>query len=907
MADATPTAIRRLVRRNGSLQVIYLDALTGQEIPISQLGKYEVLSANTGKQTYDPQTGEFSQGNIMYPLTGDLNGSGQGGNATSGESTPTNSGSKTNSFGVGQSDQGTGLGDLPAGNLLGGIANAMGVGGDYTSTLPGQTNSELTKPSGGIGGVSSGSSTPVQRADQIIGSTPAQNRADQTSQNNDPVTSFLNDRDSRQSGFVGVNADQLNPEFATRMTALISAAEQATGSKVSITEGERSASTQAQYYANYIQKPVTYEGVTYRPKKVGGIAAAPGLSEHQLGAAMDISTNSPAYSWMVQHASEFGIEAGAKWGGSQNDPPHFELPSSEFNQLKSGKPIKELGAKLLQQYAPQLASQENGLAMTQTPDTLGTGHPANTQQVITPNSSGSPDDRQAANTTVSAIANVLQNMKNSVGDTTPISKPSWWDQSMSASVEPSVEQGSPTSWWNQANGGSFKANTVNQDNSKIDQAGTTQMPANVTPNVPQISGDGESLQLLGNPNFAAQVSNASAIPSSYQQTAPALGHVGTDTKVADLLANAKNNTVQPPKEDAAYMDALVQTINKAEGSPAYNELFGGKPIVLNAADHPNIKVPYNNGQSWSTAAGYGQFTNATWNDINSKYFNGQLNFSSEQDQQAAMVKLAEVRYNAATGRDLVSDLKSGDTSAIQNVFSNLSGTWASLPGGQQPQTTMTDIMNNYNSYLKQFQMANTTAAQISQPSLMNGGAFASPDIQPYKVGTAFAGNAVGATEASSGIAGLNDVGTGVSGVNTSGFSSPIGSKASTQTGGISGLPIVASGVSSPKNNSGTNTGGTGIAASPVVSSVGSSVSNNGGTGGNAGGQGTGGTGFNASSPTNTSVGSGVAGTQVSSSTPIGSASNKSTGGIAGVSGGSGVASSNTGSAYKLNGWGSSAF
>jgi LAS superfamily LD-carboxypeptidase LdcB len=73
------------------------------------------------------------------------------------------------------------------------------------------------------------------------------------------------------------------------MSNLISAAEAATGSQVQITSGYRTPEHQAQIYANYTQKPVTYGGKTYQPNGTSGIAARPGSSEHQSGTALDMT------------------------------------------------------------------------------------------------------------------------------------------------------------------------------------------------------------------------------------------------------------------------------------------------------------------------------------------------------------------------------------------------------------------------------------------------------------------------------------------------------------------------------------------------------------------------------------------------------------------------------------------
>lgn len=147
-------------------------------------------------------------------------------------------------------------------------------------------------------------------------------------------------------GGVGVNADKMNPEFANRLQALIQAAEQATGDKVSIFEGYRDPARSAQLRADYKGVPVKYDGKTYQPTPgMAGKyrAAAPGVSEHNTGMAVDIRAgknpdkypSGPAYEYMTKHAADFGLH----WFGS-SDPAHFEIPPSEYKSALAGTPLK---------------------------------------------------------------------------------------------------------------------------------------------------------------------------------------------------------------------------------------------------------------------------------------------------------------------------------------------------------------------------------------------------------------------------------------------------------------------------------------------------------------------------------------------------------------------------------------
>lgn len=150
----------------------------------------------------------------------------------------------------------------------------------------------------------------------------------------------------KPGGGVGVNADKLDPEFARRITALMQAAEQATGEKVSVFEGYRSPERSAQLSADYKGVPVTYGGKTYQPTpgmKGKYVAAAPMVSEHNRGMAVDVRAGpSPdeypsgaAYEYMVAHAAEYGLRnLGAK------DPAHFEIPPKEYAAVAQGTPLQ---------------------------------------------------------------------------------------------------------------------------------------------------------------------------------------------------------------------------------------------------------------------------------------------------------------------------------------------------------------------------------------------------------------------------------------------------------------------------------------------------------------------------------------------------------------------------------------
>jgi len=150
------------------------------------------------------------------------------------------------------------------------------------------------------------------------------------------------------AGGVGVNASNLDPEFARRMAALVQAAEGATGDKVQIFEGYRDPKRQAQLRANFLGTTINYDGTSYSPQAgvKGYKAGPPGKSEHQLGMAVDIRAGSepdkypsgPAFDWMVKHAAEYGVH----WLGS-SDPAHFEIPETEYKVAAAGGRLKPFG------------------------------------------------------------------------------------------------------------------------------------------------------------------------------------------------------------------------------------------------------------------------------------------------------------------------------------------------------------------------------------------------------------------------------------------------------------------------------------------------------------------------------------------------------------------------------------
>lgn len=129
--------------------------------------------------------------------------------------------------------------------------------------------------------------------------------------------------------------------------------------------------------------------------------------------------------------------------------------------------------------------------------------------------------------------------------------------------------------------------------------------------------------------------------------------------------------------------ALLKVIGQTESRNRYDVRYSGAGprIFTDYGDHPRVAETITSGPDagkTSSAAGYYQFIGPTW-DAQAKKL-GLKDFSPE-NQDAAAWDLAQITYKQKTGKDLLTTLKSGDTS---DVLPALSGQWSSLPGGRQP-------------------------------------------------------------------------------------------------------------------------------------------------------------------------------------------------------------------------------
>ena len=126
----------------------------------------------------------------------------------------------------------------------------------------------------------------------------------------------------------GVKADRIDkiaPEMRGRIAYVMQKAEEATGSRISVSSSYRDPHEQAQVRANSRGVPVTYNGVRYLPQPGprGFMAAPPGRSRHQQGTALDFN-RSPARDWL--HSREGGqLLRSVGLETLRGDAPHVQL------------------------------------------------------------------------------------------------------------------------------------------------------------------------------------------------------------------------------------------------------------------------------------------------------------------------------------------------------------------------------------------------------------------------------------------------------------------------------------------------------------------------------------------------------------------------------------------------------
>ncbi len=111
--------------------------------------------------------------------------------------------------------------------------------------------------------------------------------------------------------------------------------------------------------------------------------------------------------------------------------------------------------------------------------------------------------------------------------------------------------------------------------------------------------------------------------------------------------------------------AMLNTINWAEGSPAYNQAFN-YIVFNNYGPHPNLHIPF--GDTYTTAAGRYQFLWQTWQDAIKAL--GLPDYMSPENQDQAALWLIDKK------RGVLDNVDAGD---VRGAVQKLSWEWASLP------------------------------------------------------------------------------------------------------------------------------------------------------------------------------------------------------------------------------------
>lgn len=114
----------------------------------------------------------------------------------------------------------------------------------------------------------------------------------------------------RQRGATATGAAMLQNQFAANLARALRDAERATGAQARITSTGRTYAEQAELYRRY-------------RAGIGGLAAPPGRSRHEIGMAADIGAG-PVLDWLHAHAREYNLEF-LKGRAFVNDPGHIQM------------------------------------------------------------------------------------------------------------------------------------------------------------------------------------------------------------------------------------------------------------------------------------------------------------------------------------------------------------------------------------------------------------------------------------------------------------------------------------------------------------------------------------------------------------------------------------------------------
>ncbi len=255
-------------------------------------------------------------------------------------------------------------------------------------------------------------------------------------------------------------------------------------------------------------------------------------------------------------------------------------------------------------------------------------------------------------------------------------------------------------------------------------ASVTQMQADLGVNTPNFT-------MLGNTDWQKQL--AQQFPSAPAPLNTTYNGNPAGIRVATVNPDGTDATLKSNSNDDSIKSAFLTEINRANGNPASTDLFGGQKVQNLTPDHPNTKVFYDDGTQYTTAAGAYQIPYPTWQQYAAKV--GGADFSNPDDQKKVAWEVAADNYRTQTGgRDLLSDLKSGNTDAVASAFVNSNNLWSTLPGGKQPSVDINSLTQGFKSsvtaYTDPTDYYSTKVSGVPNTSTINNdssvGAFANP-------------------------------------------------------------------------------------------------------------------------------------------------------------------------------------
>ncbi|MHA2063490.1 MAG: hypothetical protein ACXABY_03820 [Candidatus Thorarchaeota archaeon] len=213
--------------------------------------------------------------------------------------------------------------------------------------------------------------------------------------------------------------------------------------------------------------------------------------------------------------------------------------------------------------------------------------------------------------------------------------------------------------------------------------------------VPQAPPD---LQALNSKSGKVQMQHPSKLPGLREPMSFARG---------GIISLASEEDLSPIER------ALLRSIYAPESGGRYNVRYPNKTFTGN--QHPGIREPIVSGANKgkvSTASGAPQFIESTWNEQKERL--GLKDFSP-RNQDIAALDLAQRRYLAATGQNLMKTLQSGDPAQLANVGRVLHKTWEGVSGDQFA-TAFNAHMNGYDPSRDSFIPYNDTPVEDNLPA-----------------------------------------------------------------------------------------------------------------------------------------------------------------------------------------------